>query len=498
MLCQIKLLSLSRLITINRFLFLRLLMALIVASFSGKVNGQLCNGSLGDPVVNITFGSGISGSSSVYTATNSYTLFGDCPNDGYYTITNHSPSCFGNTWHIITSDHTGGGGFLLVNATFTPGDFFVTTVTDLCPNTTYEFASWLMNVVNRVNSIKPNITFSIETPGGVVLQTLSTGDIPVTPTPEWKQYGLFFTTPAVNAVIVLRMTNNAPGGNGNDIALDDITFRPCGFKVNAAIAGNVSDTVNVCEGNTNTYTFNSSVAAGYISPLYQWQVSMDMGSSWKNIPGATAFSFQRNPTLAPGNYWYRFSVIEASVATISSCRIASNIVAINVHPKPTVDAGPDRVVLTGGSATLAAIVAGEQPVYSWSPNNSINDITLLQPTVIPANDIVYTLSATSAFGCFNKDDVQVKVVSGIYVPTAFTPNGDGKNDDWKIPFLDPSFGGDVKVFNRYGQLVYHTESAVVSWDGKLKGVAQPAGTYVYLVTFKTNALKLKGTITLIR
>ena len=488
----------SRLITNIRCSSLRLLILLFPVAFSYPAQAQLCNGSLGDPVVNITFGSGLGGSSSGYTATSSYIYAATCPNDGYYTITNYSPSCFANTWHIITSDHTGGGGFLLVNATYTPGDFFVTTVTDLCPNTTYEFASWMMNVVNRVNSIKPNITFNIETPGGVVLQTLSTGDIPVTATPEWKQYGLFFTTPSTNAVIVLRMTNNAPGGNGNDIALDDITFRPCGFKVNATIAGNVSDTVNVCEGNTNTYTLNSSVAAGYISPLFQWQVSTDKGLTWKNIPGATAFSFQRNPTLAPGNFWYRFSVIEAGVANISSCRIASNIVAINVHPKPLVDAGPDRVVLTGNSATLSAKAEGEQVNFSWSPNNYINDITLPDPTVSPVADIIYTLSATSAFGCFNKDEMQVKVVKGIYVPTAFTPNGDGKNDEWKIPFLDPSFGGDVKVFNRYGQLVYHCVSSVVSWDGKINGVAQPTGTYVYLVTFKTNALKLKGTITLIR
>ncbi len=63
--------------------------------------------------------------------------------------------------------------------------------------------------------IKPNITFNIETPSGKVLQSYSTGDIPENL--GWKQYGFFFaTTVDINSVI-LRMTNNAPGGCGNDI-----------------------------------------------------------------------------------------------------------------------------------------------------------------------------------------------------------------------------------------------------------------------------------------
>jgi hypothetical protein len=140
------------------------------------LNAQLCTGSLGDPVVNITFGSG--GSNSGYTATNAYTYTSSfCPDDGFYTITNSTANCFGNTWHTVSSDHTGNGAFLLVNATLTPGDFFVTTVNNLCPNTTYEFAAWIMNVLNRFGSIRPNITFKIETTNGTVLQQFSTGDI---------------------------------------------------------------------------------------------------------------------------------------------------------------------------------------------------------------------------------------------------------------------------------------------------------------------------------
>lgn len=469
-------------------------MAALIITFYGKA--QLCNGSLGDPAVNITFGSGGSGNTG-YTPTNAYTYTSSsCPNDGFYTIANSTSGCFGNSWLTVNSDHTGNGAFMLVNASYTPGDFFITTVSDLCPNTTYEFAAWLVNVLAR-NGIKPNITFSIETPGGTVLQQYSTGDIPETFQATWKQYGFYFTTPVNNAVIVLRMTNNAPGGIGNDIGLDDITFRPCSAaKITTAIQGN-TDTVHLCEGNTNQYTFTGTVLPGYIMPVYNWQVSRDSGKIWKDIAGANSLTYLRMPT-GTGAYWYRLTVTEQSSAGIISCRIASNIVAVNIHANPVVNAGPDRIVFTGDSVTLAATVTGETPLYYWAPPNYLNSINLLNPATSPPTDISYTLFATSAYGCKNKDEVLIKAVAGIFVPTAFTPNKDGKNDNWHIPFLDPQFDAAVNVFNRFGQLVYHTEGQIVDWDGNLKGVPQAAGVYVYHIRFKNGRADMKGTVMLIR
>jgi gliding motility-associated-like protein len=484
----------------KHFFFLQWLLLFLVSIISFPVNAQLCNGSLGDPVVDITFGSGGGGGSN-YVPSGSYTYTpSNCPDDGFYTITKSTSNCFGNTWHSVLTDHTGNGAFMLVNASYNPGDFFLTTVTGLCPNTTYEFAAWLMNVVNVVNSILPELTFSVETPDGTVLNSFNTGDIHVTSSPEWKQYGFYFTTPANNPVIVLRITNHAPGGNGNDIALDDITFRPCGAKIAANIMGLSSDTVNVCESENNSYsyTFNANISSGYVSPLYQWQLSTDTGATWNNIPGATTLTYQMPPIQKAGDYWYRLTVIESSVANISSCRIASDAMMINVHPKPLVNAGPDRVMLVNTSATLSGSAEGEQINYSWMPDKYISDTGQLSPVVSPPVNITYILSAQSIWGCSNADSMNIKVVQGIYVPTAFTPNGDGKNDRWEIPFLDPSFGGTVNVFDRWGHLVYHAASETVSWDGKLNGTPQASGVYVYVITFKNNGMMLKGTVTLIR
>jgi len=472
--------------------FLLLIIGWLVNNVS---KAQICNGSLGDPVVDITFGPGGANNFSPpggYTYTQS-----NCPDDGYYTITSSTSACFGNTWHTLSSDHTGNGNFMLVNATFAPGDFLVTTVTDLCPNTTYEFAAWIVNVMKPVVSIRPAVVFRIETPSGTILDSFKTGDIDVTAAPLWKQYGFFFTTPPNNASIVLRISNSAPGGYGNDIALDDITFRPCGSKITAGIVGSTSDTINVCEGNTNVYTFAGTASSAYQNPVYHWQVSTDSGTNWQDIAGATSLSYTRNPT-GPGNFWYRLTVVDATVGGIPSCRIASDILVINVHLKPIVSAGPDRIILTGSSASLFGQVQGGNLVYSWSPNSFIDDIQKLTPVVNPPADMDYTLSATTSFGCNSEDFVHVKVVTGIYVPTAFTPNGDGINDKWEIPFLDPAFGATVNVFNRYGQIVYHAEGQTVSWDGTINGAPQGSGAYVYLITFKQSTLKLNGTLLLVR
>lgn len=458
-------------------------------------SAQLCNGSLGDPVVNVTFGSGPGNTG--YTPTNAYMYTSSyCPNDGYYTITNSTVGCWGNSWHTILSDHTGNGAFLLVNATITPGDFLLTTVNNLCPNTTYEFAAWLMNVVSRFGEIKPNITFSIETTSGTILKQFSTGDIPETSSPVWNQYGFFFTTPGTNEEIVLRMKNNAPGGIGNDIALDDITFRPCGAAITSAIQNN-ADTVHICEGNTNSYTLTSTVSSGYNSPVYQWQVSTDLGISWTDIPGANSLTYLRTKTN-PGVYWYRLAVNGRNAAGELGCRIASNYVVINVHANPIVDAGGDRILFVGETVKIQANVEGEDPVFYWDPPDGLSNINIVDPVAAPSSDKKYTLYATSAFGCKSEDGMTIKIVAGIFVPTAFTPNNDGKNDKWRIPFLDPMFGATVKVYNRYGQIVYQVEGKTVEWDGTFNGKLQGTGTFVYYISFKNGRKDMKGTFTLIR
>ena len=253
---------------------------------------------------------------------------------------------------------------MLVNASFEPGDFYVDTVRGLCANTTFEFAAWVVNVLKPTacfsEGIKPNLSFSIETTAGAILQSFNTGDISAANTPIWKQYGFFFKTPATVRDIVLRIRNNAPGGCGNDLALDDISFKPCGPQVNASFNGMDSLTeADICSDDTKTYPLNGNISQGYTNPAYQWQSSTD-GIVWTDIPGETSIVFPWKPIPTVGSYYYRLAVAEAGNISSSICRIVSNTVTIHVNDKPITTATSNSPVCEGTALTLTA--TGELPI----------------------------------------------------------------------------------------------------------------------------------------
>jgi len=463
---------------------------------SYAVKAQLCTGSLGDPVVFINFGS--SGNSGPGYSAPGYTYINSsCPDDGFYTITSATANCFGNAWHSVNSDHTGNGNFMLVNASYTPADFFLYTVKGLCPNTTYEFSAWIMNVLLSVSGIRPDLTFKIETTTGTVLYTYNTGSISVSAQPLWQQYGFYFTTTAGVSDVVLRITNNAPGGIGNDLAIDDIGFRPCGPVINAHINGLIGSTIEVCVDQQQPYSLSADLSAGFINPVYQWQLSKDTGSSWIDIPGANSPVYLRNSTGA-GNFWYRMSVAESGNNGISSCRVASNMLKVRVHELPLVNAGTDRLLIKGKKSILDGYASGDDLTLTWSPPDYLDNTAIARPSIIPMQNTYYQLQAVSSAGCANKDWVLVQVVDDIFIPTGFTPNNDGRNDYWRIPYLDPLLGTMVSVFNRYGQLVYQVKGGEVKWDGTMGGIPQGAGTYVYFLHFTDGSPDRKGTLNLIR
>lgn len=483
------------------FIFCRLL-ALLFFLFSGAgAAAQLCTGSLGDPVVNITFGAGTSSTGSSLNSTiTDYSFTGtDCPPDGSYTIRNATANCFGSTWHTVNSDHTGDGGgyFMMVNASYTPGNFYVHAISGLCANTTYEFAAWIMNLVKgNPNSILPDLTFSIENTNGTVLKSYNTGNIPVTGSPEWKQHGFFFKTPQNATDIVLKITNNAPGGIGNDLLLDDITFRPCGPNLQAQ-ADNRSDTINMCQEAVFPVSFTAAISSGFESPVFYWQQSIDSGRNWTDVAGANTTTLNTQPS-APGAYWYRLSAAEKQNSFLPSCRVASNIIFINVFATPKAEAGADKIIIKGHESRLGAQPPQPGVQYNWLPATFLDSSSSARPRILPEQDISYRLTATSAQGCTSTDDVNVQVVEQLYIPNAFTPNGDGKNDAWRIPFLDPQLDARVLVYNRYGQVVYQAKGKTIEWNGRLNGKPLPTGTYIYVIELFPGQAPLKGFVNLLR
>lgn len=173
---------------------------------------------------------------------------------------------------------------------------------------------------------------------------------------------------------------------------------------------------------------------------------------------------------------------------------------IKVMPTPTVYAGKDTVVLQGGEIRLKGTAAGSNLSYKWSPSLGLNRDDIPDPVASPFDDMTYTLTVTSDQGCVSMDKVFLKVLKEPEVPNAFSPNGDGMNDLWNIKYLESYSNASVKVFSRYGALVYVSNGGYAApWNGQMNGIDLPSGTYYYIVDPKTKGRKLvSGFVTILR
>jgi gliding motility-associated-like protein len=471
-------------------------------------HGQTCKGSLGDPIFTETFGAGTNPGPALPTSVTTYNYNpSGCPNDGDYSILNSiSPSCH-SSWHALPHDHTGNpnGYMMLVNASYGPGVFYTQHAPVLCNSTTYEFSAYIINLVTPEaeagSPILPNITFVAETVDGAVLGTSSTGDIHTTSDINgWVKYAVTFQAPANNAPVVVKMINNAPGGYGNDLVIDDIAFRACGPILQAGFntSLNTADQT-LCSGDNANYALSASIEPGFENYSYQWQVNRN-GTGWQDISGFTNSSCNVSITNAQiGTYRYRVAAALPANMSSATCRVYSDSVTVNVIQSPVANAGPDKYVFEGDSVRLAAIASPGKVSYQWTPPDYLDDPTVLNPVATPVNDITYTLHVLSEAGCTTAtDDVFIKVYRKVIVPNTFSPNNDGVNDTWAIKGLESYPAAVVQVFNRYGLMVFQNIGYSRPWDGTVNGHQLAVGTYYYLIDLKVNNLKKAGWITIIR
>jgi hypothetical protein len=282
------------------------------------------------------------------------------PNDYYYNISNNtSTGAAGYTtldtwpkpdvnisgftynhrvfslWDII-GDHTGatnpllgnpatdtvngtGGYMAVINSSYKTDITFLDTINNLCPNTYYQYSAWFRNICSRCacdsngkspsnagyiptgpgdsSGVHPNLTFNVN---GYDYYT--TGDMPYTG--QWVKKGFTYLTGPTQTSMVIYVRNNAPGGGGNDWAIDDINVASC--IPNISLTPNKPDTL--CRGSDDTVRFKVSA---FFNNYIQWKLekSIDNGATWVspgtdtlgNLPAGTA-----SPTFnsATGLYEY--------------------------------------------------------------------------------------------------------------------------------------------------------------------------------------------------
>lgn len=242
---------------------------------------------------------------------------------------------------------------------------------------------------------------------------------------------------------------------------------------------------SVCQN--KPFSLNGLSAGSVPIVSYQWTPSV--GLSQPNGPATTVTA----------------SVATQYSLTITDLNGCSNGTTSSVFvQEPPLPVQWDTTIIIGQNITVNGY-AGSNMSYTWSPNIAISCTSCTHPLSTTTANIVYSVTVADNMGCFsrvNTYSIEVLPKSSVDVPTAFTPNGDGKNDiiyvsGWGIKKLNY-----FRIFNRWGQLLFESNDIRIGWDGLFNGVPQNMETYVYQVSAETfvddNALLKTGTFKLIR
>nr|WP_299171736.1 T9SS type B sorting domain-containing protein [uncultured Allomuricauda sp.] len=395
-----------------------LLSALFFCFIVFHVDAQLgfCNGNSGDPIFTETFGTGTTNGPALPPGTTTYNYVNGEPIDGSYTISSSTPYF---DWFNI-NDHTPGdnnGKALIVNASFTAGEFFRRTIDGLCENTTYEFSSWLLNLLPSSscggNGIPINVQFQIwDNTDTNLLASGSTGSIANKSGPVWEQYALVFQTVPGQTSVILKMLNNGAGGCGNDLAIDDIVFRTCGDRITLTDAANNTNILGVCQENAPAMvelTANPDFSV-YSTHAYQWQESTD-GINWSDIVGETNPTYTSQPIF--GTTRYRVKVAEDPInLSNSNCNALSDEFEVIIEGKPIAPISLGDVNTCAGITGSVSVSTPDGITADWydapAGGNLLEAGTLHYVTT--TGGTYYAEAVTEIAGCFSDTRTAVSIV----------------------------------------------------------------------------------------
>ncbi|MBR9845221.1 MAG: T9SS type B sorting domain-containing protein [Algicola sp.] len=324
-----------------------------------------CQGNSGDPIFVENFGTGLTDTPlPAGTTTYNYANGAD-PDDGLYTVSSNTDYF---DWFDI-QDHTPNdvnGRMLIVNSSFSAGEFYRTTISGLCENTSYEFSSWIVNLTPSSGfcgggAIPVNVRFEIwDNTDTNLLASGNTGNINSTNSPNWQQYGLVFQTIPSQTSVILKMINNGSGGCGNDLAIDDIVFKSCGDFISVTDASN-STFISLCSSESPYSTTLTAIPDNSVfnDHFYQWQESTDE-INWTDIPGETSDNLVL--TGVTTTTYYRAKVAE-STTNLSNidCITYSTTYVISITQLPNPPVIECWEIATINDTTCTWEITGTQP-----------------------------------------------------------------------------------------------------------------------------------------
>jgi len=176
--------------------------------------------------------------------------------------------------------------------------------------------------------------------------------------------------------------------------------------------------------------------------------------------------------------------------------IRKNIAINKIYPF----AGNDTILTVGETLQLQAS-GGD--FYVWTPTTGLSNPNIRDPLVKLGADQQYLLKVSDSNGCEATDTLHIKVFKGpdVYLPNAFSPNGDGHNDLLRLIGPGIKTLEYFRIYDRSGNLIFETKEIKSGWDGTYHGRPQPPNTYVWMISaidFNGKKLFKKGVTILIR
>jgi len=250
-----------------------------------------------------------------------------------------------------------------------------------------------------------------------------------------------------------------------------------------------ASSTNICAGDTVNFVANAT--HGGNDPSYQWQIN-------GNNTGTNS-DLLTNYSLSDGDQ------VNCIMTSSETCVLPSTQVkpiTMTVKPSAFLNAGDDTVIGPGKSIQLNPSLNGIITSFEWTPATGLDNPFKLNPLATPVKTTTYLLTVIADDGCKTNDKITITVYYTLKMPNVFTPNGDGKNDIFRIPANTPQKIKNFTVYNRWGERIFTTTNSNGSWDGTFNNQQEPTGTYVWIIEYEDlltgKAIKANGTFMLVR
>ncbi len=249
-----------------------------------------------------------------------------------------------------------------------------------------------------------------------------------------------------------------------------------------------------CSNNQITFTNTSTATGGWIDST-RWTILQDT----QQLATINSYSASYDFTKAPQTY-----TILLAESTDKGCK-AIDTQYVSIYKSPVPLASHDTILSIGATLQLDADDGnfGNGGTFNWSPPYGLSDPSVANPILNSTTDTTYSVTVTNSHGCTLTDSIEVKYYKGpsVYVPNAFSPNNDGRNDLLKPIPVGVSHFSFFRVFNRWGLMLFETSQPFQGWDGTYQGKPMAAGTYVWQVAgidYHQHHFNETGTVILIR